>query len=246
VIALRSLLFHIAFYVFTGVVGAACLVVLLLPRRFVVRFGRWWCRSVLGLLRQIVGLTYAVEGRANVPAGPAIYAFKHQSAWETIAMPALLDDPAVVLKRVLMWIPVFGWYVQRHRMIPIDRRGRARALRRMLAAARRAAAAGRPIVIFPEGTRTPPGARRPYHRGVVALYRVLGLPVVPVALNSGLFWARRSFLRRPGRITIAFLPPIPPGLDDGAFLAVLQERIEGRSAALLDGRDMAPITAVSG
>jgi 1-acyl-sn-glycerol-3-phosphate acyltransferase len=233
-IAFRSILFHIAFFAFTAVVGLACLPVLALPRRAVRGFGRWWCRTVAMLLERIVGLTHEVRGRAHAPAGPVIYAFKHQSAWETLAMPTLLDDPAVVLKQELMLIPVFGWYVLRHDMIPVDRGGRARALRRMLAAARRAAEAGRPIVIFPEGTRTSPGERRPYHRGVVALYRALGLPVVPVALNSGLFWRRRSFIRRPGRITVAFLPPIPPGLDGDTFLSVLEERIETHSAALIE------------
>jgi 1-acyl-sn-glycerol-3-phosphate acyltransferase len=233
VIALRSLVFHCAFVLVTAVVGIVCLPVLAMPRWVVQRFGRWWCRTVEALLARIVGLTHQVEGRAHVSSGPAIYAFKHQSAWETILMPTLLDNPAVVLKSSLMLLPVFGWYLRRHDMIPIDRSGRARTLRRMLAAARNAAAAGRPIVIFPEGTRTPPGERRPYHRGVVALYRALGLPVVPVALNSGLFWGRRSFFCWPGRITVAFLPPIPPGLESGEFLRILEDRIESRSATLL-------------
>jgi len=233
VIALRSIAFHCTFVAVTAVVGIACLPVLAMPRTTVRRLGTWWCRTVETLLARIVGLTHEVRGEMHMPSGPAIYAFKHQSAWETLLMPTLLVDPAVVLKRALMHVPVFGWYLYRHDMIPIDRSGRARALRRMLVASRRAAAAGRPIVIFPEGTRTRPGERRPYHRGVAALYRALGLPVVPVALNSGLFWERRSFLRRPGRITVVFLPPILPGLESGEFLRVLEERIESHSAALI-------------
>lgn len=232
-IALRSLAFHLAFVAVTAVAGIVCLPVLAMPRPAVRRIGKWWCRTVEVLLARIVGITHEIRGRAQLPSSPAIYAFKHQSAWETLLMPTLLEDPAVVLKRTLTLVPFFGWYLHRHDMIPIDRSGRARALRRMLAATRRAAAAGRPIVIFPEGTRTSPGQRRPYHRGIAALYRALGIPVVPVALNSGLFWGRRSFFLRPGRITVSFLPAIQPGLESSEFLRLLEERIESQSAALL-------------
>jgi 1-acyl-sn-glycerol-3-phosphate acyltransferase len=231
-LALRSLVFHLALVALTIGVGVFCLPVFLYPRRQVIALGRWWSRTMVVLLAGIVGLRYEVRRPTAAPPRPAIYAFKHQSAWETLVMPLLLHDPAVVLKSNLLLIPIFGWFLYRHGMIPIDRRGRARALRRMLAAARRAAAEGRPIVIFPEGTRTRPGERRPYHRGVVALYRGLDLPVVPVALNSGRFWAKRSFLRRPGTITVAFLPAIPPGLASDAFLRTLEDRIETEAAAL--------------
>jgi 1-acyl-sn-glycerol-3-phosphate acyltransferase len=118
-------------------------------------------------------------------------------------------------------------------MIPVDRQGRASALKRMLASARAAVAQGHPILIYPEGTRTPPGEQRPYHPGVAALYGDLGLPVVPVALNSGLFWGRRSFHKKPGTITIEFLPAIAPGLPRKAFMAELQQRLEGASARLV-------------
>jgi len=231
-LVLRSLAFHLALFALTIGVGVFCLPVFLYPRRHVIALGRWWSRTMVAMLVAIVGLRYEVRRPVAAPPRPAIYAFKHQSAWETLVMPLLLHDPAIVLKSNLLLIPIFGWFLFRHGMIPIDRRGRARALRGMLAAARRAAALGRPIVIFPEGTRTRPGERRPYHRGVVALYRGLGLPVVPVALNSGRFWAKRSFLRRPGTITVAFLPPIPPGLESDEFLRLLEDRIETEAAAL--------------
>jgi 1-acyl-sn-glycerol-3-phosphate acyltransferase len=245
-VALRSLAFHAALVALTVGLGVFCLPVLLYPRRHVVALGRWWSRALVALLARIVGLRHAVRAPAGAPLpGPAIYAFKHQSAWETLVMPLLLSDPAIVLKRNLVLIPIFGWLLFRHGMIPIDRRGRARALRRMLLAARQAVAAGRPIVIFPEGTRTRPGERRPYHRGVVALYRALGLPVVPVALDSGRFWAKQSFLRRPGTITVAFLPPIPPGLESDEFLRTLEDRIETEAARLAAGEGAArPSAAV--
>jgi 1-acyl-sn-glycerol-3-phosphate acyltransferase len=146
--------------------------------------------------------------------------------------PLLLDEPAYVLKRELMSVPLFGAYLKRCGMIAVDRQGGGPALKRMLAAARAAAADGRPILIYPEGTRTAPGQRRPYHPGVAALYGDLGLPVVPVALNSGLFWGRRSFRKRSGTITIEFLAPIAPGLPRRVFMERLQGSIEEASARL--------------
>jgi 1-acyl-sn-glycerol-3-phosphate acyltransferase len=158
---------------------------------------------------------------------------KHQSAWDTLAVPVIFRDPVIVIKRELGWIPIYGWFARKAGMIPIDRGGGAQALKRMLAAAERAASQGRPILIFPEGTRTAVGERRPYHPGVAALYRQLGLPLVPVALDSGLFWGRREFLKRPGRITVEILPPIPPGRDRRAVIGELEQAIEGATARLV-------------
>jgi 1-acyl-sn-glycerol-3-phosphate acyltransferase len=157
---------------------------------------------------------------------------KHQSAWDTLVFALLLDRPAIVLKQELLNLPLFGWYMRKCRMIPVNRKGRAAALKRMAADARDRAAAGRPILIFPEVTRMAPGQRRPYQPGAAALYGALGLPVVPVALNSGLFWGRRSFHKRPGRIVVEFLPPIAPGLPRREFMQELQERMEGASQRL--------------
>jgi 1-acyl-sn-glycerol-3-phosphate acyltransferase len=144
----------------------------------------------------------------------------------------LIRRPGHVFKRELLWIPVYGWYLWRSGGISIDRTGGAGALKRMIAAARQTIAEGRHIVIFPEGTRVPVGERKPYHPGVAALYSQLKVPVVPVALNSGLFWGRRSFLKKPGRIVLEFLEPIPPGLRRREFLEVLEQRIEPASLAL--------------
>lgn len=240
-IVLRAALFNLAFYLWTALCAIAALPMLLAPRRSVARFGGWWSGTVLALLRVIVGLDHEVRGGEHLPRGAGIIAIKHQSAWDTLAVAVLIDDPAIVVKQELLWVPLYGWYVLRAGMIAVDRRGGAKALKRLVARARAALAEGRPIVIFPEGTRTAIGQRPPYHPGVAALYSELGLPVVPVAVNSGLFWGRRSFMKRPGRIVLEFLPALPAGLERRRFLAELQDRIEAASARLAaEGRAHAP------
>ena len=229
---LRALVFYIGFFGATALLGAAGLPLLLAPRIWVMRFGRFWARCVLALLRAIVGLDGEIRGLEHLPSGPSIIAMKHQSAWDALILPVILGDPAIVLKRELLWVPFYGWYAARAGSIAIDRRGGAGALRRMVAVARRAAAAGRPIVIFPEGTRTAPGRRLAYQPGVAALYQALALPVVPAAVNSGLYWGRRAFLKRPGRIVLEFLEPIPPGLPRRELMPLLEARIEAATAVL--------------
>jgi len=200
--ALRSLLFNVFFYGWTSLCVIVGLPLLLGPRKGI----------------------YVL--------GPVLIAAKHQSAWDTIIFSVLLWDHSFVLKQELMRIPLFGLYLWRAGLIPVDRRGGAKALRRMVAAAKQVAAQRRPMVIFPEGTRVAPEQQRPYHPGVAALYGQLQVPVVPVALNSGLFWRRNSFWKLPGTITLEFLPQIPPGLRRKDFLARLEQAIEGRSRAL--------------
>jgi 1-acyl-sn-glycerol-3-phosphate acyltransferase len=229
---LRPLAFNIAFFAATALLGLLGLPTLLMPRRSVMRFGRLWDRVVLALLKAIVGLDGEIRGVEHLPEGACIIAMKHQSAWDTLMLPVALGDPAVVLKRELLWVPFYGWYAARAGSIAIDRKGGAGALRRMVAAARRAADAGRKVVIFPEGTRTAPGRRLAYQPGVAALYQALALPVVPAAVNSGLYWGRRSFVKRPGRIILEFLEPIAPGLPRREFMAALETRIEAATAAL--------------
>jgi 1-acyl-sn-glycerol-3-phosphate acyltransferase len=235
---LRALAFNIAFVAVTALLGVVGLPMLLAPRRRVMGFGRFWARCVLALLKAIVGLDGEVRGTEHLPRGPSIIAMKHQSAWDTLILPVVLGDPAVVLKRELLLVPFYGWYAARAGSIAIDRRGGAHALRRMVTAARRAASAGRPVVIFPEGTRTAPGHRLAYQPGVAALYQALQLPVVPAAVNSGLYWGRRSFVKRPGRVILAFLEPIAPGLPRREMMAELEARIEAATSALeLEGAD---------
>ncbi len=224
---LRSLLFNIAFYAWTAAILILGLPVLLFPYRVTYGFGRLWVCVSLWLLRALVGLDHRVVGLDNRDRQPqAIYAVKHQSAWDTLVFALYLHDPAYVLKRELLFLPLFGFYLLRAGMIPVDRQGRASALKRMLAAAKLRRGEGRDLLIFPEGTRMAPGQHRPYHPGVAALYGHLDLPVVPVALNSGLFWGRRAFNKKPGRITLEFLPAIAPGLARKAFMSELEQRLE--------------------
>lgn len=231
--ALRSLAFNLLLYFFTALQAIAGLPVLLMSRRSAYRFGRAWADAILRLCASVAGLGYEVRGREHLPRGPAIIAMKHQSAWDTFAVAVIFDDPAIVLKQELMWIPFYGWYLRKAGMIAIDRKAGAHALRRLVAAGERAAAQGRPLVIFPEGTRTAPGTHRPYQPGVAALYRQLHLPLVPVAVNSGVFWGRRSFLKRPGRIIVEILPPIAPGGERHPVMAELERRIEQATARLV-------------
>ncbi len=243
--ALRSLLFNVFFYGWTALCVILGLPLLLGPRKGIYVLGRVWAHPILAALRLLCGLKHQVRGRENLPEGPVLIAAKHQSAWDTIIFSVLLWDHSFVLKQELMRIPLFGLYLWRAGLIPVDRSGGAKALRKMVAAARRVAAQGRPMVIFPEGTRVAPEQQRPYHPGVAALYSQLQVPVVPVALNSGLFWRRNSFWKLPGTITLEFLPPIPPGLQRKDFLARLEQAIEGRSRALAGAPAPAPIPALA-
>jgi 1-acyl-sn-glycerol-3-phosphate acyltransferase len=230
---LRALLFNLLFYLVTALYAVLGLPVLLFGANAVYALCRLWVGTALWLLRLLVGLDHRVVGRERVPAEPVIFAVKHQSSWETLALAKLLDRPIYVLKRELIWIPIFGLYLLGSGALAVDRGAGARALRQLIRAAEQAAKSGRPFLIFPEGTRVAPGEHRPYQPGIAALYDKLNRPVVPVALNSGLFWGRRSFLKRPGRITVEFLEPIPAGLDRRRFMKELEARIEGASQRLL-------------
>jgi 1-acyl-sn-glycerol-3-phosphate acyltransferase len=233
-LVLRSLLFNVAFYVATAI----CLILPLpvyffLPQGFAMWVVSTWGKVILWLLRVVVGTRYEVRGRDNVPAGGILVASKHQSAWETFALVPLFPDPTFVIKSQLKWIPVWGQYTIKAGMIHVDRKAGTAALRYITERARQELAKGRQIVIFPEGTRRAPGAPPDYQGGVAHLYRALGVPVLPVALNSGLYWPRRKFMRYPGTIVVEFLPPIPPGLASRTFLDALTETIETASDRLL-------------
>ncbi len=235
-LAVRSLLFNVIFFGWTAFVS-----LLALPAAFIVHrprllhaVARLWARVTFALLKILCRIDYQVHGLENLPAGPCMIAAKHQSAWDTMIFSQLLEQPSFVLKQELTRIPLFGWVLKRAEMVPVNRAGGTKALKDMVAVARRRLQAGQSIVIFPEGTRTSPGQRRRYHPGVAALYRELGVPVVPVALNSGLFWGRHSFLKRPGRIRMELLPPIPPGSTRRAFMSRLEQTIESASQRLID------------
>ena len=229
----RSLLFNVVFYINISVRMIVALPTILLPYSFLLGVLRRYAGSTLWFLRVICGIGVEWRGREKLPQGACIVACKHQSVWETFALFMVLPDPTYVLKRELMQLPLFGWLATKARMIPIDRGSHAKALTGMLAAARREAARGRQIVIFPEGTRRLPGAKPHYLPGAAFLYADLGLPCVPIALNSGLFWPRHSWLRRPGTVVAEVLDPIPAGLDKREFLTRLQSAIEQATARLV-------------
>lgn len=230
----RSAAFNAAGLLWTGALLLVALPSLMLPPAATLAVSRTWMAGLQFLLRHLIGLDYEVRGRENSPDAPAIYAFKHQSAWETLVCHLLVRNGAIALKQELVRLPLFGWYLRRSGMISIDRAGGAAALRSLVDGARAAFARGDPVIIFPEGHRTPPGQHRAYQPGVAALYTQLKRPVVPVAHNSGLFWGRRSFVKRPGRIVVEILEPIQPGLDRRAFMAELQQRLEGACDRLID------------
>jgi 1-acyl-sn-glycerol-3-phosphate acyltransferase len=230
---LRAFLFNVLFYVTTVLFLGLGSPLLLGPRSWAMWALALHARTELWLLKTIVGTELEVRGKEKLPKGACLVASKHQSAWETFALIPLFRDPAYLMKRELFWIPFHGWFSYKFKMIPVDRDKGPAALRRMLAEAKTRAAAGREIIIFPEGTRRAPGALPDYKTGVFLLYEALGIPCVPVALNSGLFWPRRSLKRYPGTIIVEFLDPIPPGLSKREFLPRLQATIETASNRLI-------------
>ena len=232
-IVLRSALFNVLFLGYTTLIALWLLPQLLARNGNVAPGIQHWIDGTLWLLEHVVGITYELRGAEHLPAGPAIIASKHQSAWDTMMFHRFVRLPAYVIKKELMRIPLYGAYTRMSGSIVVDRAGGARALKDLVRDCRAALDANRQIIIFPEGTRTAPGERQPYQAGVAAVYHQLAVAVVPVALNSGLYWGRRSFVKHPGRILVEFLPAIPPGLDRKQFLATLEERIESASAALM-------------
>ncbi len=234
---LRSILFVIWLYGAMTLVGLVYWPSAMMSRRRALGAGRAWTRLTLFGARWIVGIKVVFEGLEKLPDGAVIVAAKHQAMLDTLVPFLLLRDPAIVLKEELLSAPIFGWYAARMGMIPVAREANAAALRALLKAARPAIEEGRQIFIFPEGTRRPPGSVGDYKPGVAALYRDLGVPVVPLALNSGLCWPARGMIRTPGTVTIRFLDPIPPGLARAEFMSRLEDTIDQACVALLPDRN---------
>ena len=228
-IFLRSAVFFLWFALVSATLAIAFLPALALPRGITVWMSRRWSALVFWGLRVLAGVRFEVRGPR--PKNGVLVAAKHMSMWDTMALYLTLDDPAVVLKRGLTLIPFYGWYVSKAGSIAIDRTGGAQALRRMAAAAKAVIAQTRSVLIFPEGTRKKADAPPDYKPGVAGLYGQLGVECVPVALNSGLFWT--GFIKRPGRIVLEFLEPIPPGLKSREFMKQLEDRIETATARLI-------------
>jgi 1-acyl-sn-glycerol-3-phosphate acyltransferase len=234
VLILRSALYNLLFYLNMLVLLVVAFFTLFLPRRAVIGMAKLWGRISVWLLRVVCNTRVEFRGLEKIPSGPLVVAAKHQSTWETFALLSLFDDPTFIVKRELMWIPIFGWCMWKGRMVPVDRGAGSQALIDMTRRARKEIRTGRQLFIFPEGTRRAPGGEPNYKFGVAHLYAEIGVPCVPVALNSGLFWPRRKFLRYPGTIVVEFLDPIPPGLGKDEFFERLQHDIETATARLIE------------
>ena len=231
---IRSLIFNVAFYLSTLIQ-----MIIFTPFYFTgPRLKAWWTpkfwsHSNMWLLDKIVGLKMELEGAENLPEGGYIIAPKHQSALDTFCFLPWYRDPVMILKRILMHIPLFGWYVARMKMIPIDRGNREEAIRKVNAGALQAIAEGRELLIYPEGTRRTPGADPAYKAGIAHLYKTMNVPVVIIAHNAGLFWPKNSFMRYPGILKARILPPIPAGLPRDKFMETLVEMTETACDELL-------------
>ena len=229
---LRSFLFMAWLYGGMSVLGLAALPLAMVSSRATLMAIRLWAHWTILGLKLIADIEVRFEGLQHVPNEPVLVASKHQSNLETIVAFLALLNPAIVLKSELMKLPLYGWYAKRAGMIVVDRDAHSKALKEMVRHARARFAEGRPVLIFPEGTRQAPGAAPDYKPGVAALYRELDVPCVPVALNTGLFWGGGGRLKQPGVAVIRFLQPIPAGLQRRPFMAELEARIEAASAEL--------------
>jgi 1-acyl-sn-glycerol-3-phosphate acyltransferase len=249
---IRSLAFNFVFYlnlIVQMIVWSPFYFLAPRPKAWLVP--KFWSKSCLWLYDMIAATKSDISGMENLPEGSFILAPKHQTFWDTIAFFPYLDDPIYILKRELQWIPFFGWYVMKMRMIPVNRGKRSVALKAVVAATKKELARNpRQLIIYPEGTRRAPGDNPAYKYGIVEIYAQLELPVVPVAHVAGLYWPRRKFLRYPGTIKARFLPPIPAGLDREEFMRRLIAETETAcdqllvEAAQADNPPVLPPTAV--
>ena len=239
-VVLRSIIYAIVYYAVTALYLVLGSWLLAAPRSWAMKGLELHARTCVFLLDKICGTKLEVRGREHLPKGQCLVVAKHQSMWDTFALIPLLHDPAIVLKDELKWIPFYGWFCVKFQHILVKRDRAAVALKAMLRDAKDRAAQGRHIVIFPEGTRAVPGAEGDYKPGYVALYEGLCLPAVPLALNSGLYWPRRSFLRYPGTILVEFLEPLPAGLPRAEFKTRMEAALEEASLRLVTEAAAAP------
>lgn len=230
---LRSLIFNVLFMTVTAFSSMIAMALLPFHPRFIRRFIRHWARVIIWLLRVICGIRLRVTGLEHVVPGAVIIASKHQSAFDTFVWPALLEETSYVLKRELLDLPFWGRVARHSGAVAVDRDGGGAALRGMVRDAKRVLDEDRPLVIFPEGTRSAPGDRLPYQPGVAALVMGTGAPCYPVATNSGRHWGRRAFHKTPGVISISILPALPPGLARKPLMEALESQIEAETARLM-------------
>jgi 1-acyl-sn-glycerol-3-phosphate acyltransferase len=237
-IFLRSLVFNLLFYFLLVLWLLFALPTFLMPRTAILAVAKGWSKSNLFLMRIICGTRVEFRGTDKIPKGPLIVASKHQSMWETFALLPFFDQPLYILKSELKWIPLFGWYAIKADMIDVERDAGARALRNMTRRAGEAVREGRQLIIFPEGTRRPVEAPPRYKHGVAQVYKQSGVACLPVALNSGLFWPRRNFMRYPGTLVVEFLDPLPPGLARDELIDRMRDAIESATDRIVkDARE---------
>ena len=231
-LAIRSALFNILFIGWTIFLLSTLWLLMPIPKQTFRKAVALWPHGSFPLMRYLLGLTFEQRGLENIPNEPVIYASKHQSAWDTMYFLWHHKDNAYVMKGELNRIPFWKWYMDKCQHVVVDRRGGASAMREMISDTKSILADKRSVIIFPEGTRVAPGETRRYHPGIAALYSQTKATVIPVALNSGYFWGRRHFIKKPGVLTIQFLPPIPKNMDRKAFMKELEIRIESATRKL--------------
>jgi 1-acyl-sn-glycerol-3-phosphate acyltransferase len=233
-IFLRSLVYNVLFYALLVFWLLVAIPTFLMPPRAFMVIAKAWARSSVWLMRAVCNTRFECRGLEKIPTGPLIVASKHQSMWETFALMPFFDAPLFIYKRELGWIPFFGWYLMKSKMIGVDRSGGMRSLMDMARRAPKAIRSGRQLIIFPEGTRTAVDAPPHYMTGVGQIYANSGVPCIPVALNSGLFWPRRTFMRYPGTLVVEFLDPLPPGLNRKDFVTRIATSIEDATNRLVE------------
>lgn len=235
-IFIRSTLFNILFYGTTALACVLCLPGLLLPKEKAMYIVRAFVKTIAFLEKYILDLTYEIEGAEFLPeSGSFIVAAKHQSPYETFKLNILFNDPAIVLKQELLRIPLWGRFLAKVEPIAIDRSKGSSAMKQIIDGALHIKKQGRPIIIFPQGTRVYPeqsSKEKPYKAGIARMYQETGLPVIPLALNTGTFWPRHSWIKKPGKVTFKFLPPMPTGLNGKEFMDKLENDLEKESSAL--------------
>jgi 1-acyl-sn-glycerol-3-phosphate acyltransferase len=231
---LRSLLFNVLFYAVLVFWIVVALPTFFMSPRATLRVAGWWADTTIMLMRTICNIKVEFRGVEKIPKGPLVVASKHQSFWETFALLMFFDRPIFILKRQLMHIPAFGQLLMKTGMIAIDRTAGVRALLDMTRRAREAVRSGCQLVIFPEGTRRAPGAPADYKTGFAQIYSACGVQCLPIALNSGLFWPRRTFMRYPGTLVVEFLDPLPPGLPKDEYIRRVRDAIEQATARLVE------------
>jgi len=233
-IFLRSLVFNVLFYVVIVFLALVAIPTLFMPVHALLTVVRWWSNATLFLMRTICNIKAEFRGVEKIPKGPLVIASKHQSFWETFTIAAMVDRPIFILKRQLIYIPVFGQLLTKAGVIAIDRSAGGKVLVDMTRRARAAVQSGCQLVIFPEGTRRAAGAPAKYKTGVSHLYSACDVPCLPVAVNSGLFWPRRTFMRYPGTVVMEFLDPVPPGLPKDEFIARVRTEIEEATGRIVE------------